>query len=156
MMAAPSPAAEFSESQWRQAKSETWDFIRAAVASRPPQRILYIGCGRDVQGPEFAAQGHLFVNVDIISEMLVFQAAQSGGNPNIINIAADIHALPFAPGSFDYIIALDVLHHEYREIPELLAKLLALLAPGGTIFLQDPNAWGFYQLPKTLLLPKPL
>jgi SAM-dependent methyltransferase len=47
---------------------------------------------------------------------------------------ADILRLPFAPGSFDFVISFGVLH--YTEDPERAFDALArLVAPGGTLFL---------------------
>jgi SAM-dependent methyltransferase len=45
---------------------------------------------------------------------------------------ADIHALPFEPGSFDHVFVCFVLEHLARPV-EALEALRALLRPGGTI-----------------------
>jgi SAM-dependent methyltransferase len=52
--------------------------------------------------------------------------------PNVWIAQADIGALPFTPGSFDYIFAIGVLHHTPNTRAYFL-KLVPFLKPGGTI-----------------------
>ena len=113
--------------------------------------IAYLGCGFDAHAHEFTKDGHLFINFDMIMQMLETQQKISH---NDTNVAGDMNKLPFAAKSIDYIISIDVIHHEYHALEALLKKMTHILKPGGTLFLEDPNAWGMFQWPKSLLLPK--
>lgn len=52
--------------------------------------------------------------------------------PNVFIAQADIGRLPFAPGSFDYIFSIGVLHHT-PDTRRYFQSLVPLLKPGGTI-----------------------
>jgi SAM-dependent methyltransferase len=52
--------------------------------------------------------------------------------PNLLVAQADIAALPFAPGSFDYIFSIGVLHHT-PDTRRYFLRLVPLLKPGGSI-----------------------
>ena len=47
-----------------------------------------------------------------------------------------------------------MIHHESDNLKSLIKSFADLLKPGGSIFLEDPNAWGMFQAPKSILLPK--
>jgi ubiquinone/menaquinone biosynthesis C-methylase UbiE len=52
------------------------------------------------------------------------------GLTNVECVPADIHALPFASGSFDVVVAANVLHL-LPDLPKALAELARVLKPGG-------------------------
>jgi SAM-dependent methyltransferase len=52
--------------------------------------------------------------------------------PNVTIVQADIGRLPFAPGTFDLIISIGVLHHT-PDTKAYFGKLVPLLKPGGEI-----------------------
>lgn len=140
--------------EWKKSKEEFWNIVHTTIdAKATPQKILYIGCGYDTRAHEFTSQGHMFVNIDLIKEMVFEQQRVSKNNTNVVG---DINALPFATDSFDAIICIDVIHHEYYSLSPLLAHITSFLKKDGVLFLADPNAWAVFQIPKTLLLPKPL
>jgi SAM-dependent methyltransferase len=57
--------------------------------------------------------------------------------------------------NFD-LVCIDVIHHESEQLHGILAAFHALLKPGGRLFLEDPNAWGMFQMAKSILLPRPV
>lgn len=71
-------------------------------------------------------------------------------------VAGSLDSLPFRKMSFDYIVSIDVVHHESHKLLVLLESFANLLKPGGLLFLEDPNAWGMFQFVKSILLPKPV
>lgn len=63
--------------------------------------------------------------------------------PNVIIAQADIGKLPFAPGTFDYIVSIGVLHHT-PDTKSYFNKLVPLLKPGGEICIWLYPAQGDY------------
>jgi SAM-dependent methyltransferase len=112
-----------------------------------------IGCGYDGRFREFERAGSIFVNFDIVYDMLYSLRADFGAT---CCVAGDLNRLPFKKEAFDYVICIDVIHHESDRLSILLESLVSLLKKGGSLFLEDLNSWGMFQFPKSVLLPKPL
>ncbi|MFC1569494.1 methyltransferase domain-containing protein [bacterium] len=142
--------AEFNAAQWAKAKQEFWNMVHATIGA-PPQTILYIGCGYDPGFQSFQKKGHLFINLDLIADMLETLKEKHGAEACI---AGDMNALPFQKKSLDAIVIIDVLHHETDQLKPILQGLMDLLKPGGYLFLEDINAWGLFQFGKSILMPK--
>lgn len=139
-----------SSHQWENSKKEFWGMVRGKV-SPPPKCFVNIGCGYDACFNEFQEVGHLFVNFDIVYRML--HALQRDFHA-MSCVAGDLNSLPFKKGCFDYVVCVDVLHHESDKVCTLLQSFRDLLKPGGLLFLEDVNAWGMFQFPKSLFLPR--
>jgi len=146
-----SPREEFNLSQWNLSKREFWSRVRLE-ARRSPGTFVNIGCGYDDRSREIEQQGNTFINFDLIYDML--SELQGKGAKSCVG--GDINRLPFKKGMFDYVVSIDVIHHECDDLPDLLRSFRDLLKPGGMLFLEDPNAWGLFQMWKSMLLPRPL
>jgi SAM-dependent methyltransferase len=93
-------------------------------------RALDLG-GRGVVAPMLAARGiPLVVSADLSPRM----AARAGG----LAVAADEEFLPFAPGSFDLIVASLSLHW-VNDLPGALLQLRRALAPDGLFLASLPG-----------------
>ena len=99
----------------------------------PGARALDIGAGAGVLSRLYAARGWKVVGAD--SSRSASQAAHGRGSEVLL---ADAVRLPFRPGSFDAILANQVLEHLYRP-GHALASWFDLLRPGGTLLLGVPN-----------------
>jgi SAM-dependent methyltransferase len=97
--------------------------------------------------------GHLFVNFDLVYEILEWLSSRSNARSSV---AGDVKNLPFKASSFDCLTCIDLIHHESEQLEQLLASFSHLLRPGGLLFLEDVNAWGMFQFPKSILMPKAL
>jgi len=148
----PRPIERFNSRQWDRFKQEFWRMVGANVAS-PPKSFINIGSGYDVGFVPFERQGHAFINFDMVYEMLETLQRDFGAKSCV---GGDVNRLPFKKGCFDYAVCVDLIHHESNKILNLLQSFRDLLKPGGTLFLADPNAWGMFQMAKSILLPKPL
>jgi SAM-dependent methyltransferase len=142
----------FKAAQWQQSKIEFWDIVRAQLAP-PPKSLLNIGCGYDTHFISFEQAGYTFVNFDLVHDMLVDLKTNAGATACV---AGDMGRLPFKAEAFDCVTCIDVIHHECDKMNLVLESVYALLRPGGFLFLEDPNAWGLFQMAKSALLPRRL
>ncbi len=132
-----------TDPDWVTRHREVWaekpilsEWYRGQIFARLDANLV---AGRTLQlgyGPGFYGAGRLdFVNVDL--------GARSG-----VKVACDAHALPFAEGSFDNVVGVDVLHH-FAAPGRVLAEIARLLKPGGRCLLVEPWAglagWPVYR-----------
>ncbi len=143
---------QFSLRQWDFSKGEFWRNVKDNVEV-PPKSFINIGCGYDSNFTHFEQQGYMFINFDVVHDML-YSLQQDFGAKSCVT--GDISNLPFKKKSFDYVVCIDVIHHESDKTFAILESFRDLLKPGGVLFLEDPNAWGMFQIAKSVLLPKPI
>jgi SAM-dependent methyltransferase len=93
--------------------------------------VLDAGLGSGRFSEVLAKWGARVVGIDL---SYAVEAAQKnvGSHPNVMVCQADIGKLPFAPGTFDYIISIGVLHHT-PDTKLYFHRLARLLKPGGEI-----------------------
>jgi SAM-dependent methyltransferase len=95
--------------------------------------VLDVGCGMGRFADIASRWGARVVGVDLSAAAEV--AARNLADRDAVRIfRADVFSLPFAPGSFDYIYSLGVLHHT-PQCEQAFKRLPRLLKPGGTIIL---------------------
>ena len=105
-----------------------------ALAQQERGRVLLSGAGTGLDFP-FLPPHHDYTALDLTAAML----ARSRGRAHGLNMAwtqGDSMALPFASGSFDYV----VLHLIVAVVPQpqrCLTEAARVLKPGGRIFLFD-------------------
>lgn len=146
------PENAISASEWKKSKAEFWDMVRCSIDA-VPRAILNIGCGFDTSFDSFQRDGHLFINFDIVYCMLNRLQEENGAEACV---GGDVKFLPFKDESFDYVAAIDLIHHECDNLRPLLSRFFDVLKPGGILFIEDPNSLAMFQLAKTLLLPRPI
>jgi SAM-dependent methyltransferase len=112
-----------------------WRYLFSGI----PQDVLSggvgldVGCGSGRFARFLAAHLHALVVLDG-SRAIKAAARNLADLPNIVAVRADLRAAPFAPGSFDFISCIGVLHH--LEHPEqAFRSLVSLLAPGGRLLI---------------------
>jgi SAM-dependent methyltransferase len=101
--------------------------VRHYLSALPPgTRVLDAGCGEGVLVDEF--HGRLAIE---------------GVDPNYASDhvrRGSLDALPYADGSFDRALCLDVLEHlALANQPRALAELFRVVRPGGELFVTVPN-----------------
>ncbi|HUO47485.1 MAG TPA: class I SAM-dependent methyltransferase [Acidimicrobiales bacterium] len=123
----------------------TVDYDRLGV--RRGERLLDLGCGFGRHAFEAARRGAKVVAVDAAADEVGQVRATIGAMLDAGEIRADDEAgavqgnalaLPFADGSFDRVIASEVLEH----IPDdaaAMAELARVLRPGGTMAVTVPR-----------------
>jgi uncharacterized protein YbaR (Trm112 family) len=147
-----SPKDQFNAKQWKASKQEFYDIVKSRLAP-PPLTMVNLGCGYDSSFRHFERAGYTFVNFDMIYHMPHHLKTKHGAKMCVVG---DIKAPPLRRNSFDYVICIDVIHHECDQLVALFNIFKKLLKPGGTLFLSDPHAWGMFQMVKSILLPRPL
>lgn len=122
----------------------TVDYDRLGV--RPDRRLLDLGCGAGRHAYEAARRGAEVVAVDISPTELstvrdTFAAMRAEGETcrEADLTVADATCLPFADGSFDRVIASEVLEH-VDDDRAAIVELARVLAPGGALAVTVP-AW---------------
>jgi len=84
-----------------------------------PERRLNIGCGSDVRVGWTNLDRVQLVGVDVVADI-------------------DTEPLPFDDGSFDFVLAKDVLEHCSHPL-QVIEEIHRVLTPGGVLHLQVPH-----------------
>lgn len=125
----------------------TVDFDRFPVASG--DRVLDMGCGAGRHAFALYRRGARVVALDRSADDLpqvaaMFAAMREAGEvpagASAEAVRGDAYALPFPDGSFDRIVAAEVLEHLPADA-EAMAELFRVLRPGGLVAVTVPR-WG--------------
>jgi ubiquinone/menaquinone biosynthesis C-methylase UbiE len=116
---------------------EAWDYrptyiakmaaVRRHLDRLPPgARVLDAGCGEGVIVQEYAGR-------------LRIEGVDANFRSDLVR-EGSVTALPYADGTFDEVLCLDVLEHlAFAEQPAALGELHRVLKPGGGALLSVPN-----------------
>lgn len=137
----------FWEQRWRQALREHGDrvaqrppnaHLTAAVGDLGPGRALDAGCGHGSDTLWLAARGWQVTAVDFAAPALTHarSTAETIG-PDLADriewVEADLASWAPPPGEFDLVVCLYV--HVAGPVEEMVRRMAAGVAPGGTLFL---------------------
>jgi len=111
-----------------------WNYLYPATSDSFKGRLgLDVGCGFGRHIYHAASCGAEMVGVDI-SRAIDATYQNTKQFPNVHLVQADIYALPFAAGTFDFVYSIGVLHH--LPDPENGVRAIAsLLRPSGALYL---------------------
>jgi SAM-dependent methyltransferase len=101
------------------------------------RRVLDAGCGVGRHLLPLAQQGFQVVGVDREAEVLqVLKGKLTAAALAAALLQADLRLLPFAGGSFDLSVSINVINHGYRATFRGYCRELArVLKPGGQLFI---------------------
>lgn len=101
------------------------------------KRVLDAACGAGY-GSAALAEAASFVAALDISPEAVEAASRTYRRPNLSFLVARAEQMPFRDGSFDLVVAFEVIEH-LEDWQALLAEARRLLAPGGQFIVSTPN-----------------
>src|SRR5579872_1585437 len=112
---------------------------RYAFAARLARgkRVLDAGCGAGYGSAELAHAAQSVVGIDVGPEAIEF-ARENYRLPNLTFEQGSCIALPHPDGSFDLVVAFEVIEH-LEQWRELLLETRRVLAPGGQFIVSTPN-----------------
>jgi ubiquinone/menaquinone biosynthesis C-methylase UbiE len=118
-------------------RDAVWD----ALGPESAHRVLEIGAGTGRIGQAFLATGDRYIAVDSSAMMLARFAQKAGASytSTVSLVLADGRSLPFADGSFDAVLLVQVISGSpgWRQI---LTDARRVLSPGGAIVLGRATA----------------
>jgi ubiquinone/menaquinone biosynthesis C-methylase UbiE len=103
------------------------------------RHVLDVGCGLGRLTMAVATERRHVVGVDLSPEM-INRARQVGASDRLSFRVGDFLDLDFSGRTFDCIMSAAALHHMDHEAA--LARMIALLAPGGRLVVHDLRAAG--------------
>ena len=101
------------------------------------RRVLDAGCGAGYGTAELALNARHVAGIDVSFDALGY-AATNFARTNIRWIQASVTTLPFAAGSFDLVVAFEVIEH-LQDWQSFLDETKRVLAPGGQCIISTPN-----------------
>ena len=112
-----------------------------AISVQPGERVLEVGCGGGTMLPMLAAvvgKTGRVVGIDISADQIAAADALCAGTNFVEAAVHDVNQLPYGDGSFDAIIAIQVL--EYLDQPsKALSELRRVCSGGGRIVILATN-----------------
>jgi len=115
----------------------------------PASRGLDAGCGIGLPAlllaQALAPQARI-IGMDLAPEVLAYGdnlVRQAGYADRITYCAGDVSRLPYAEDSFDWAWSIDCIGYPFGELAPLLAELIRVVKPGGSLILL---AWSSQQL----------
>jgi len=106
--------------------------LAALVTGHGRARVLDLGCGGGHVGFHVAPHVREVVCYDLSDDMLRAVAGEAArrGLGNVLTRRGAAEALPFAEGSFDFVLSRYSAHH-WRDVPAGLREARRVLRPGG-------------------------
>ena len=119
------------------------DFYLRQLGDLHGRLVLDAGCGGGLVARELAAAGATVVGLDRSLGSLGVARRAVGGR--FRPAQGQLERLPFADGTFDVIVAADVLEH-VPDLPAAVAELARVLAPGGRLAFDTINRtpWSWF------------
>ena len=113
-------------------------WLTSLLRSQPGQRLLDVSCGNG-----YLLRAAIRKRLDVwgleLSEVGLKQAREMA--PAASLICGNAEALPFAPGSFDYVTNIGSLEH-YVSPAASIAEMARVLKPEGVALILVPNVYG--------------
>lgn len=101
-----------------------------SAATLAGKRVLDVGCGAGRFAEIAVGTGARVVALDYSSAVDACRANLPQANLHVVQ--GDVYALPFAPGTFDYVYSLGVIQHT-PDVERTVKALVAPLRPGGQL-----------------------
>lgn len=106
--------------------------------------VLDAGCGTGYGSEELARSAKEVVAVDVALDAIDYARANHA-QPNIRYVQASCSAPPFAPRTFDLVVAFEVIEH-LGDWADLIRSSCELLASGGCFLVSTPNKRAYAEM----------
>ena len=108
-----------------------------ALLPKAGRWLLDVGAGAGRNVPRYAGFDRI-VLFDYSRTQLAQAQARLGRSERYLYVAGDVYRLPFAPGVFDTVVMIRVIHH-LADAPAALRQIRAVLKPGAAFILEFAN-----------------
>ncbi|MEW5739888.1 MAG: methyltransferase domain-containing protein [Myxococcota bacterium] len=123
---------------WRLYHQPILDSLRRAIAGAPGRRVLNVGSGPFLELERLDVRQVEFTLCDIDERAIAEARKIHGSKVSRYDVTQVGAPLPYATGSFDLVISMDVIEHLPDPRP-WLDENVRVLKPGGHLFLTTPN-----------------
>lgn len=113
--------------------------LRASLGDLTGKRVLELGCGYGRFAVYLAKLGADVTAVDLGYDLVYATRVLAEVNDAACQVAqVDIEAIPFAPGSFDVVVGIAVLHHmSVPDVARVVRDVERVLVPGGRAYFYE-------------------
>lgn len=113
---------------------DTLDQLLSWTDPKVHRRYLEIGCGPCFLGEALSRKGYEVAGLDVCIEALkVAQRVHSGLRRPTLFLGGELHHIPLAEGSVDFLYGGGVIEH-FRDTEGCVKELYRVLSPGGVSF----------------------
>lgn len=102
------------------------------------KRVLDLGCGTGYGSAILADVAAHVTGVDLDNKAIQTARKRYGGAQNLHYLCADCYGLPFDDGSFDVVVANEMIEH-VEDHDALIVEALRVLDRGGLLIVSTPN-----------------
>lgn len=123
---------------WRLYHQPILNELRRALAGAPGKEVLNVGSGPFLELRQLDTADLRFTLCDIDARAIEAAKELHTGRIARTDVTAAGAPLPYATGTFDLVVSMDVIEHLPNPRP-WLDELVRVLRPGGHLFLTTPN-----------------
>ncbi|WP_240641192.1 class I SAM-dependent methyltransferase [Nocardioides ferulae] len=117
-----------------------WRALLADLLPAAPARVADLGCGTGTLAALLAGDGYVVDGLDLSGEMVRLAREKTAALPDVSVTCADAARPPLSPGTYDVVLSRHVLW-ALPDPADVLARWVALLAPGGRLVLIEGSWW---------------
>ncbi len=123
------------------ARGEDLDMVLDLAAPGPADLCLDLATGPGHTAFRVAARAGQVIGFDIATGMIEVarRRAAEVDQANLQFVVGDVHALPFAPETFD-LVTCRIAPHHFRDVPGALREAARVLRPDGRLVIEDSLA----------------
>ncbi len=123
---------------WRLYHQPILETLQRAISGAPGNKVLNVGSGPFFEREKLETTGIEFTLCDVDERAIAVARELHGAAIAHFDVTGIDQPLPYADGTFDLVISMDVIEHLPDPEP-WLRQNIRVLKPGGHLFLTTPN-----------------